>query len=121
MLTLVSCDPASLMDANIENLTSQNLSIIFIERDNSDKILQIEPNGSVLFQEGMSTTGSFLEPSLIGYDSIYIKNEVDEIIKIFKQNTEGKNIYEIDDWLFSEPSKRVYIYDYQIKNQDLQE
>lgn len=119
---LSSCDPTSSMDANIKNSTSQNLSIIFSSSDVSlNETFQIDPNETILFQDGFSVGDSVLEPRLTAYDSIYIKNESNEIVKVYKQNTEGKNIYNVDDyWISSEPSKRYYKYDYEIKNEDIE-
>ncbi len=73
---LSSCDPTSSMDANIKNSTSQNLSIIFSSSDVSlNETFQIDPNETILFQDGFSIGDSVLEPRLTAYDSIYIKNE----------------------------------------------
>ncbi|MBT8211099.1 MAG: hypothetical protein KJP14_11290 [Eudoraea sp.] len=117
----LSCDPVSLMDANIENSTGQAISITFVASGIPDEILAIAPNETVLFREGMSTTGGFLEPSLVEFDSVYIQSEANEILKIFKPNSAGKNIYNVEDsWIFTEPSKRVYQYDYLINNEDLE-
>ena len=119
---LSSCDPTSSMDANIKNSTSQNLSIIFNSSDVSlNETFQIDPNETILFQDGFSIGDSVLEPRLTAYDSIYIKNESNEIVKVYKQNTEGKNIYNVDDyWISSEPSKRYYKYNYEINNEDIE-
>ncbi|QLG43927.1 hypothetical protein [Costertonia aggregata] len=118
---LVSCDPVSSMDANIKNSTSQNLSIQFVTSTGTSETIRITSDETLLFREGMSTTGGFLEPSLIEFDSIYIVSESNEVLKIFKQDTDGKNIYNIDEyWTFSEPSKRFYLYDYEILNEDFE-
>ena len=46
-----SCDPVAQIKANIENLTTKSLSMIFISSDSSlSKTLQIDPNQTVLFQ-----------------------------------------------------------------------
>ena len=118
-----SCDPVSSMEADITNTTSQNLSIRFVSSEfiEDNKILEIPSGETVLFQESFSTIGSFLEPSLVQFDSIYIQNTSSEILKIFKLNSSGKNIYNIDSfWNAREPSKRVYLYEYQITNEDIQ-
>jgi len=118
----LSCDPVSVMDANIKNLTSQNLTVIFFSSDSSFiKTLQIAPNETVLFQEDMDIGGSFLEPSLAGYDSVNIQNNSNKILKVYNPNIEGKNIYKVGDyWIFSELAKRVYKYDYKIENKDIE-
>lgn len=118
---LSSCDPVSTMDANVTNKTSESLSLILISSIEPDETIQIAPNETILLREGFSTIGSFLKPSFIDYDSIYIKNTSNEVVKVFKENTLGKNIYILDDyWMFSEPSKRVYKYDYEITAEDIQ-
>ena len=115
-----SCDPVSLMDANIENTTARRLSITFVTSEVPPETLVLDPDELVLFQEGMSTTGSFLEPSLAEFDSIYIQGESQEILKVYKPNSAGKNIYDVENyWVFDEPSKRVYKYDYLVTNEDL--
>lgn len=116
-----SCDPVSNLEANIENLTSQTLTIDFIASDVSvGKTLQLVPNELMLFQEGFDIGSTFLEPSLIGYDSVVIKNQAEDILKVFKSNDAGKNIYNVDDWIGSEPSKRFFKYKYEIENEDFE-
>ena len=117
----ISCDPGSIMDANIENATSQSLSITFVSSLIDDKTLDIGPGETVLFQEGFSTTGSFLQPSLQDYDSVIVATPSAQILKVFKQETPGKNMYLIEQyWTFAEPDKRVYVYDYKINPEDLE-
>ncbi len=118
----VGCDPVSSMDANIKNSTSDNLSIVFASSiPELHKTLELEPNATSLFQDGFSTTGGALEPTLIDYDSVYIMNPANEILKIYKRDTEGKNIYNVETfWSFSEPSKRFYKYQFEIRNEDIE-
>ncbi len=118
----VSCDPVSSMDANIKNSTSNNFSIVFASSISElNKILELEPSTTGLFQDGFSTTGSVLEPSLIDYDSVYIMNDANEILKLYKPGTEGKNIFNIETyWSFREPSKRFYKYQFDIRNEDIE-
>lgn len=121
IFVVISCDPTSLMDANITNNTTQNLSLIFYETSRPNDSLKLEPDQTKLFQDGFSSTGGFLEPSLIQFDSIHIQNASNEILKTFKKNMEGKNIYNVDEfWLFSEPSEREYYYEYIINNPDIE-
>ena len=117
-----SCDPTSIMEANIENLTSQSLKIEFVSFDaNSNKILEIDPNEIQLFQEGFDIGNDFLEPSLVEYDSVVIKNQANNILKVFKPNDTGKNIYNIDEyWIGSEPSKRFFKYKYELTDADIE-
>lgn len=119
---LVSCDPVSDMEANIENLTTQELAVDFISFDESlNKSLQIPPNESALFQEVFDIGNTFLQPSLVDYDSVVVRNSDEIILKIYKENSPGKNIYNVnEDWMGSEPSKRVFKYKYQIKSEDIE-
>lgn len=121
-MALSGCDPVSDMEANIENLTSQILIIDFISSDESlNKTLQIPPDEIVLFQEGFDIGSTFLEPSLIEYDSVVIRNQVEQVLKVYKENDPGKNIYNINDyWKASEPSKRFFKYEYEIENMDIE-
>lgn len=119
-IIISSCDPVSNLEANIENLTSQTLTIDFIASDVSvSKTLQLAPNEVVLFQEGFDIGSTFLEPSLVAYDSVVIRNQAEDILKVFKSNGAGKNIYNVDDWMASEPSKRFFKYEYEIENEDI--
>ena len=121
-LAWYGCDPFSTMDADITNTTSQNLSIRFVSSQfvEDNKTLEIASGETVLFQQASSTTGSFLEPSLVQFDSVYIQNASEEILKIFKPTTPGRNIYGVEAfWSVREPSKRQYFYEYQITNEDV--
>ncbi|MER3317071.1 MAG: hypothetical protein RIB79_02145 [Allomuricauda sp.] len=122
LLIFLSCDPTSQMEANIENLTSQNLSIVFVSSDfSSGKTFQIAPGQTVLFQEGYDVGSTFLKPSLVEYDSVIIKNQVNETIKVYKQNDSSKNIYNVEEyWMVSEPSKRFFVYEFEIKKEDIE-
>ena len=121
-LLLSSCDPVAQMEANIENTTSQNLSIAFVSSETDlSQTLEIASGQTILFQEGFDVGSTFLEPSLVEFDSVVIRNQADLILRVYKENDTGKNIYGIDEyWESSEPSKRFLIYNYQIENTDLE-
>ena len=122
ILIFTSCDPVSDMEANIENLTSEDLTIDFIASTDESltRTLLIPAGELVLFQEGFDVGGTFLEPYLEPYDSVVIKNQAAIIRKIYKPSDAGKNIYNIKDyWNGREPSKRIYKYKYQIQSEDL--
>ncbi|MFY0594384.1 hypothetical protein [Roseivirga sp.] len=122
VLIFTSCDPISDIEANIENLTSETLTIDFVSSDNSflNKTLQLAPNEIKLFQEGSDIGSTYLEPSIDEYDSVVIKNQAEDILRVFKAEDAGKNFYKIDDWISSEPRKRFFKYEYQIENEDIQ-
>ncbi|MFW5759416.1 MAG: hypothetical protein ACOCXH_00380 [Cyclobacteriaceae bacterium] len=115
-----SCDPLVQMEANIVNLTSKSLFIEFVSWDASySKTLQINPSQKVLF-DIYDGYGTYAEPELSYYDSVIIKNQAEEILKVYKRNDFGKNIYNIDDyWISSEPSKRFFIFEYEIESEDI--
>ena len=121
-IILISCDPVSDMEANIENLTSQTLLIEFISADESlNKNIQLAPEEIKVFQEGFDIGSTYLEPSLVEYDSVVVKNLAEDILKVYKPRDTGKNIYNIKDyWQGSEPSKRFFKYEYEIANQDIE-
>ena len=55
------------------------------------------------------------------YDSVVVKNSAEQILKIYKPESTGKNIYNIDEyWLSSEPYKRGFRYEYEIYDEDLE-
>lgn len=114
------CDPIVEMEANVVNLTTQSLTIDFVSSDTVyDKTLQIDPSQTVLF-ELYSGYGTYVEPQLYNYDSVLIKNQADEILKVYKPNDNGKNIYNIDEyWISSEPSRRVFIFEYEVESEDI--
>ncbi|WP_350289537.1 hypothetical protein [uncultured Croceitalea sp.] len=121
LLSMLSCDPVSDLEANIENLTSEALTIEFVSSiEELRKTLEVAPNEIELFQEGFDIGSTFLEPSLVDYDSVVVKNQAEQILKVYKPNSSGKNIYNIAEWNSSEPSKRFFKYEYEIRDEDLE-
>lgn len=119
---LCSCDPGADLEANIENLTNQDLIIEFVRFEQElNKTLVIPANETRLYEAFSDTGNTFLEPSIIQFDSIVVKNNAEQILKVYKPNDTGKNIYNIDEyWLLREPSKRFFEYEYEINNEDLE-
>lgn len=119
--TFYSCDPSTSMEANIENLTTKDLILEFISADQTlNKSLEIASNETKLFQDGFNIGNDFIEPNLVAYDSVVVKNSSQQVLKIFKPGDNGKNIFKVDeDWLLRQPSKGFYKYKYQIYNEDL--
>ena len=118
---ILGCDPISQMEANIKNSTSETLTLEFISSEESlNKSLQLAPNEIELFQEAEDIGSTFLEPSLIEYDSVVVKNQTEQILKVYKESTTGKNIYDISGfWQQSEPSKRFFKYEFMLIDEDL--
>jgi hypothetical protein len=110
------------MEATISNATTISLSIDFVavSLDSSlSQTFQIDPGQNVLF-EVYDGYGTFAEPNLGYYDSVLIKNRLGDILKVYRRNDTGKNIFNIEDyWISSEPSKRFFKYEYLIENEDI--
>ena len=54
------------------------------------------------------------------YDSIVVSSLQNEILKTWKPETPGKNIYNIErDWYVRESPKDNFIYTFEITNEDL--
>ena len=120
-LVIISCDPVADMEANVENLTDKTLSIEFISKNvNLAKSLELAPNEIGLFQEGFDIGSTYLEPYFDEYDSIVIRNVGQQILKVYKPEITGRNIYDLSNWIAREPSKRFFIYEFEIKNSDIQ-
>ena len=118
---LCSCDPVAEMEANIDNLTTQDLIIEFVSsRQDRSKSLEIPKGETRLFEKVFDIGNNFLEPRLYDYDSVVVKNNAERILKIYKPNDTGKNIYNIDEyWFSSESPKRFFKYLYEINNEDI--
>ncbi|MCH7407137.1 hypothetical protein [Belliella aquatica] len=122
IIIFCSCDPIADMEANIKNLTNQDLIIEFVSFDQDlSKTLVIPKNETRLFESVYEIGNTFLEPRLIEYDSVVVKNNEKQILKVYKPNDIEKNIYNIEEyWLLREPSKRFFKYEYEINNEDLE-
>lgn len=121
LLVISACDPVSDMEANIENLTDTKLSIDFVSSNiDLDKTIELAPNEVGLFQEGFDIGSTYLEPYFEEYDSIVIRNVAQQILKVYKPGNTGRNIYNIANWMASEPSKRFFKYEFEINDSDIQ-
>jgi len=124
ILVISSCDPVASMEANIENQTSRVLSLEFVSKDTLEvesKTFIIGANQSVLFQEVFDVGNTYLEPYLIEYDSVILREGLTTVLKVFKENSSGKNIYNIgSSWISREDPKRFFYYTYQLNEEDLQ-
>lgn len=119
----IGCDPSDSLEANIVNKTSQDFSIEFVSSDFS------EINSSLLVKGNETETYSYIDKvgtrtNLLyfnDFDSIYIQNSSNEILKLYKASTPGKNIYNVDEyWSVREPSKNHFVYTYEITEEDLE-
>ncbi|MEX0361177.1 MAG: hypothetical protein AB3N10_09340 [Allomuricauda sp.] len=121
VLIISGCDTGQSMEAVIINSSSQKVKVNFVSSEISElnKTLEIDPNQQglyVAFQSG--TSGVFL--TFVDNDSIYIQDSSNEVLKIFKEGSQGKNIYNVDEnWEVTEPSKNHFVYSFTITNEDL--
>ena len=120
LLIFVSCDPTESLEANIINNTSQDLKVIFrsVELPDFNDTLEVKSNNKVLYSEfgGVGRVGLAFHD----YDSIYIQNFSDEVLKVYKEDTAGKNIYNVEEyWSVNETSKSNFVYTFEIRNEDI--
>jgi len=122
-----SCDPGESMEYKIENKTALDIKIYFVSKfvypdltDNA-KIERISSMNNFTDNSGSTPGLGHVMLSFVEHDSIYITNNSDEILKVYKENTTGKNIYNIDKyWSVRETSKNHFVYTYEITEEDLE-
>ena len=122
-IVLASCDPVADMDAFVTNNSNEVISITFKASPNGyseDRTFRITVGEEVRVQEAFDVGSTYLEPNFEAYDSIYIQNSADEILKVFKETTTGKNMYNVSSWTSQEPSKRSFDYYFTIEESDLE-
>ncbi|MCF6213269.1 MAG: hypothetical protein L3J45_04505 [Flavobacteriaceae bacterium] len=120
IILLYSCDPGFCSDYIIKNNSSINIKLIFVGKTNDSKKIstkkEISLYGGAKCGMGSSSPVLYLKDN----DSIYITNTSDEILKIYKQNTVGKNIYNADKyWTRTKPSKNFFEYTFEITDKDI--
>ncbi|MCF6213953.1 MAG: hypothetical protein L3J45_08010 [Flavobacteriaceae bacterium] len=119
IIFLYSCDPGNCSDYIVKNNSSINIKLIFVGKANDSKKISTKKEISIWggAECGMGgPTGLYLKDN----DSIYITNTLNEVLKVYKENTAGKNIYNIDKyWSISKPSKNYYKHTFEITNEDI--
>lgn len=119
--TLLSCDPAAVIEASLSNETDQNLTVVFLAQDASENLtLTVNANAKALFQDGFDIGNTYLEPDLTRYYSVEIKDTNENVLKEYLPDEEGKNIFDVESWNTLEDEKRNFIYEFVITDQDLQ-
>ncbi|MCL6274045.1 hypothetical protein M3P19_08490 [Muricauda sp. 2012CJ35-5] len=124
---LIACDPSESLDAVINNNTDLSLRISFVssqiltEMPNQTEFILVASRGKTSYARLGSDSGiGNVAFSLQVFDSIYITDMSDEILQVYKPNTQGKNIFNIDEyWEVTEPSKNHFVYSYTINDEDL--
>ncbi|MHB0756916.1 hypothetical protein [Polaribacter sp. M15] len=123
LIVISSCDPGESAETNIINNTFEDLSITFVSSQfpQLNESLSLGSNEKKTYSSnGFKGTSSYLL-TFMDFDSIYIKNSSNKILKIFKENTSGKNIYNVNEyWTVRETSKNHFEYTYEITEEDLE-
>jgi len=128
-LITIGCDPSESLEYDIVNNTPIDLKLHFVsnliysEIPNNDKIVKILSNEVYNDETGNNNLGlGQAMLSFTDFDSIYITNLSDKVLKVYKENIVGKNIYNIDDyWSVRKTSKNHFEYTYEITNEDIKE
>lgn len=122
-IILFSCDPSDSLEANIINKTTQDLFVEFVSSDfheiNSSLSVKTNEAETYLDIKKSGTITNLLHFN--NFDSIYFQNSSNEVLKVFKADTPGKNIYNVDEyWSVNESSKNHFVYTYEIMEEDLE-
>lgn len=122
LFLFTSCDPVVVLEADIENLRSQDLLVEFVSaKQNLGLTLEIPALETRRFQAYSEIGIALLEPSLAEFDSVVIRNQHHQILRIYRPTDRGRNIYTIQqDWSLGKPSQWLYRYGYGISNADLE-
>jgi len=124
-----SCDNSESFDAIITNCTAMDLKIHFVSNtvlsdlSSNTEVLSIKPGTSKIYERIGANEGIGLArlTTLTEFDSIYLTNISNKVLKIYKEGTIGRNIYNIDKyWTMNEPSKYYYKYTYEIMDEDIE-
>ncbi|PCJ95503.1 MAG: hypothetical protein COA50_09920 [Flavobacteriaceae bacterium] len=122
-----ACDPQESLDVFIKNSTNTNLKVHFVSAqillgipDNTET-LNIKSGERENYPEmSIFSPTSRVKLSLTNFDSIYITNTTDDILKVYKAANAGKNIYDIKNyWTVKSVTKNHDEYTYEITNEDL--
>lgn len=117
---LLSCDPNICSEVNINNNLNLKLNLNFINKDKSfsDDVFHVYEKSDVSIESVCSFGPLVLDYTV--YDSIYISDASNNILKVYKEDTPGKNIYNIDEyWDINETSENYFVYEYTITEEDL--
>jgi hypothetical protein len=114
-----SCDPTSTTTYKIKNNTKNNIEIIFLSSiDVSDTVTISHQEVQTWKVDTHYGSPSAKMDLIVLYDSIMIKTD-DLVIKTYKTQTLGKNIYNYDYWSEHKKKKRDYEYTFEITEDDI--
>ncbi|PCJ95501.1 MAG: hypothetical protein COA50_09910 [Flavobacteriaceae bacterium] len=123
-----SCDTSESFDAVITNSTDMDLKLHFAsnsvlsELSSNTEILSIKSGTSKNYKRIEAGNGIGLArlTTLKDFDSIYITNTTDDILKVYKEANAGKNIYDIQDyWTVKSVTKNHDEYTYDITDENI--
>lgn len=127
IIILFSCDPSESLETRIINNSNLDIKINFVSRLilrnnlNNTESFEIKSNNSITY-ERLNVAGGLGHAglSLSDFDSIYLSKN-NKILKVWKIDSEGKNIYDIGNyWTVEENPKNNYIYIFEITKEDLE-
>jgi len=120
IICFYSCDPGSCAEEVLLNNSDKNLIVNYRSSDPSfNKQISINKKSSSTVGDPLCGMGGVVVNYSI-YDSVYIVNTENKVLKVYKKNTIGKNIYNVDKyWIRTKPSKNYYKYTYEITNEDI--
>lgn len=118
LLIYAACDPELCSDELLINNTEMDLLINYVgSMSDSEQIFF--KGGETVSRGVLCAMGGVVVNNSI-YDSIYITTSTDELLKVYKHDTSGKNIYNVDQyWMVRETGKNDVEYTYTITNEDI--
>src|SRR5690606_39164759 len=117
VMFLGSCDPEKCSSFYLENISGTDIELNFVGVSSEKKTIAM--GKKVPFGNTSCDIGGPPILYLGVYDSIYVTNVSDEVLKVYKEDTPGKNIYNVDrDWTIKE-TKNHAEYTYTITNEDI--
>lgn len=122
LVIALGCDPGDSLEANFLNSSEQDLSVVFSSSEyphlNQNLFINKKQKKIYVQIDKKGTITNIL--TFMDFDSIYITNTSNEVLKVYKADTPGKNIYNVDEyWQKREPSKNFFEYTYEITAEDI--
>ena len=118
LLFITSCDPLYEVTYSFFNNTNFDISIILYDKGFSPDTFNLSTfNYDTLSN---SVTLSIPEKIYKEFDSAIIVSTINKVIKYYPSDTlkEGKSFFKEKYWTIENPSKRVYIYTFEINDDD---
>ena len=115
---IASCDPYTDVTFLIKNKSNQNISVFIFDKPLHNDTIYLKSNKLDTLYSGLGLYMPTPEWEL--NDSIIITSQTKEEIKYYPSDTlkEGKSFFKEEYWTIENPSKRVYIYTFEINDDD---